>query len=193
VFATSSCLLLVGSMLTSHEIALCYQRYHLLHPQQKLANNSSYVIGRHRATMYLSILRSVAVIARLSAKLLAVVNASWVLCWSLLSFSSVMDQPYCATAYLTLNRLGWMPLWNARPEYIIPTALEELGSVTAASSVAFCACIIIFNLTQDTKTTRNRWTVTIALLAGFFTTIGGLVFVGARSLTRRWAVVQGEH
>jgi hypothetical protein len=118
------------------------------------------------------------------AKFIAFINACWILIWSLLSYSNVMNVPYCTTTYFTLRNQGWVRLWNFSLNQFEVEAIQELGSLSAASVVAICACILIYNLTSE-KPPRYRWRATGLFLVGSVTIVTVLTYIGARSIKGR--------
>ncbi|OCK74128.1 hypothetical protein K432DRAFT_447470 [Lepidopterella palustris CBS 459.81] len=183
VFASLSWLLLVGSMFFSHAALLHYQRYHHKNPGHNFSKPNPGIIGRYWGrTRYHSMLCGTAVVTRIFGKSIAIVNAFWILAWSLMSYTNVMETPYCTTAYFSLHKHGWMRLWNFDLQEFINTKVQELGCLVFGSVVAYFACVLIFVLTSDERTKRYRCYSTVVLIIGFLVPIVGLTFYGTRSI-----------
>jgi hypothetical protein len=100
----------------------------------------------------------------------------------LITFSNVVDTPYCTTTYFTLRSNGYMQLWDMQPDQFKPTAVQELWSVAIGCSVAFCECVLIYNLTRERKAQGHQCRISIILLVAFFSITGSLVYVGAHRI-----------
>lgn len=78
-----------------------------------------------------------------------------------------------------------MQLWNIKLDQFKRTAVQELSSVSIGSTVAVCACVLIYSLTKERKTQRHRWGFTALFLICFFALVAGLVSAEARSIVNR--------
>jgi hypothetical protein len=176
-------------MLISHEVALQYQRSHRKHPAQDFAQGIPGTFGHPSGDFpTLSILRGSAVLTLVAGKSLAVLNEYWVLVWSLIIFSNVVDTPYYTTTYFTLRFNGYMQVWNVEPRQFKHTAVQELWSVAIGCSIIFCECVLIYNLTRErerereTETRGHQCRNSIIMLVVFFSIAGSLVYVGAHRI-----------
>jgi hypothetical protein len=142
------------------------------------------ISGHYRRTRFHTFLCGTAVITRVLGKSIAVINACWILAWSFLTYTNIMETPYCTTAYFSLRSLGWMRLWNFDPQQFTPTKVEELRCLVFGLFIAYFACVLIFALTSDGKTRRYRWTVIAALSLGFFILVLPLYFYGVKSIQK---------
>ena len=156
---------------------LHYQRYHHQSPYQSL-------VAHHKRTPLHSILCVTAVITRILGKIIAVISACWILVWSLLTYTNVMETPYCTTAYFSLRSHGWMRLWNFDPRQFTPTKVEELRCLVFGSFIAYFACVLIFALTGDGKRRTRRLTIVAVLCLAFPVFVLPLYFHGVKSIRK---------
>ncbi|KAF8847428.1 hypothetical protein BDZ45DRAFT_754920 [Acephala macrosclerotiorum] len=156
---------------------LHYQRYHQAHPNQPL-------LAHHKRTRFHTFLCVAVVITRILGKVIAVISACWILVWSFLTYTNVMETPYCTTAYFSLQNHGWMRLWNFDPRQFISTRVEELRCLVFGSFIAYFACVLIFALTGNGTRRRRRCAVVAALGAGFPALVLPLYFYGVKSIQK---------
>jgi hypothetical protein len=155
---------------------LHYQRYHHKYPDQSL-------LRHHRRTLFHTILCGAAIITRILEKAFAVISACWILVWSFLTYTNVMQTPYCTTAYFSLQNHGWMRLWNFDPGQFTTTKVKELRCLVFGSFVGYFACVLIFALTSDWKRKRSQ-RITAALCLVFPALVLPLYFYGVKSIQR---------
>ena len=166
----------LGSLF-SHAALLHYQRYHHEYPHQS-------ILSHHKRTRYHTFLCGAAVTTRILGQLIAVVSACWILVWSFLTYTNVMETPYCTTAYFSLRKLGWMRLWDFDPQQFTSTKVEELQCLVFGSFIAYFAVLLLSALTWDGETKRYRWRVIAALSLGFPILVLPLYFYGVKSIQR---------
>ncbi|KUJ15989.1 uncharacterized protein LY89DRAFT_783227 [Mollisia scopiformis] len=175
VGATLSWALLNLGSLLSHTALLHYQRYHDKFPSQP-------ILDCYKRTYSHTFLCGAAVITRVLGKLVAVINACWILVWSFLTYTNVMQTPYCTTAYFSLRNRGWMRLWNFESQQYMAIRIQELQCLVFGTFIAYFACVLISALTSNEKKRQCRWTVT-AVLSLAFPTIAILLYSrGVRSV-----------
>jgi hypothetical protein len=129
----------------------------------------------YERTLSHTILCGAAVITRILGKSIAVISACWILVWSFLTYTNVMETPYCTTAYYSLRNHGWMRLWDFDPPQFTSTKVEELQCLVFGSFLAYFACVLIFGLTS---TKRYRWFIVAALSVCFPALVLPLYFYG---------------
>jgi hypothetical protein len=170
-------------MLLSHAALLHYQRYQSQNPGHRFDQPRRGVVGHFWGrTPCHYLLCGAAVITRILGKLIAVINALWILAWSLMNSSNILDTPYCSATYFTLHNRGWMRLWNFDPQQFATTKVKELGCLVFGSVIVYCACVLIFIMTCEGKSTRYIYFSAVALLAGFFALVAPLTAYGVRSI-----------
>jgi hypothetical protein len=175
VGATFSWLLLTSSVLFSHAALLHYQCWHSEFPSHTILNH-------HRRTTFHALLCSGAVITRVLGQVIAVISACWILVWSFLTYTSVMQTPYCTTAYFSLRIHGWMRLWNFNLQQFTPIKVEELRCLVFGSFIAYFACVIIFAFASDGRNVRRRRDLTAALSLVFPIVVIPLYVYGVKSI-----------
>ncbi|RDW85315.1 hypothetical protein BP6252_02905 [Coleophoma cylindrospora] len=166
----------LGNIL-SHAALLHYQRYHYNNPCQP-------IVGYFGRTKIQTFLCGAAVIARILGKCIAVINAFWILTWSFLTYTNVMETPYCTTAYYSLSSHGWMRLWNFYPWQFLSTKVEELQCLVVGSFIAYFACVLIFSLTLSGKKKRYQLIIATTLSLGFFILVLPLYFYGVYNIRK---------
>jgi hypothetical protein len=177
VLASASWFFLTLGSIFSHTSLLHYQRYHNSNPHQS-------IVAHHKRSLLHTFYSTAAVLTRVLGKIIAVINACWILIWSVLTYTNVMETPYCTTAYYTLHNNGWMRLWDFEPAQFTSTKVEELQCLVIGSFIAYFACVGIYALTADGKTKRYRWGITGALSIGFFVLVLPLYFYGVKSIEK---------
>ena len=107
-----------------------------------------------------------AVLSRFIGRTLAVINSLWIITWCLLTFTNIMHQPTCGTAYLALGDRGWIYLWNFSFVYKM-TRKQELACVVASLVVLCVVCSLIWTLTpKKYEGTRRFWLSRIGVGVG---------------------------
>ena len=176
VLGTLSWFLQTSSVLLSHGVMLQYQR------QLKRSPWINFSKSHYRRSIFHSILCFAAVFTRLIGKVFAVINGLWILVWSLMTYTNVMETPYCTTAYFSLHKYGWMRLWNFDPHQFVNTKILELGCLVFGSVVGYCACVLIFFMTSDNKTRKFRCWISTMSLVGFVVIVTVLTDQGVKGI-----------
>jgi hypothetical protein len=145
VLGTASWISQTTSTLLSHEALLKFQRQHRRAPRSPA----------YKRSFLHSIICALAVITRQLGRALAVINALWILAWCIMSYTNVMETPYCTTAVFSRHQYGWMRLWNFDSEQFVNTKMLELRCLVFGSVIAFCACVAVFFLTSE----WNSWSM----------------------------------
>lgn len=96
-------LLLLASMLLSHQVMLLYQDEHLKNPRMDFRSDKGY-----QRTWTHSILCALAVSLRYLGKLIAFGNALWLMASSLMEFTGGYDNCWCTGNYVGLGKNGWI-------------------------------------------------------------------------------------
>lgn len=177
VLSTVSWLLQMSSALISHGALLHYQRQHQKDPWYTFSKQ------RYKSrTLFHSFLCITAVLTRLTGKFIAVINGLWILAWSLMTYSNIMETPYCTTAYYSLHNHGWMRLWNFDPQQFIDNKIRDLWCLVFGSTVGYCACIVIFVLTSEEKHRKDRYRFAVVLFVGFVALVVVLTDQGLKGI-----------
>jgi hypothetical protein len=157
VLATASWLLQTTSTILSHAAILRFQRQHQKTPWDPFSKRS----------LIHSVLCGLAVILRETGRAIAVINALWILAWCVMSYTNVMETPYCTTALFSRHQNGWMRLWNFDSHQFVSTKTLELWCLVFGSAIAYCACVAIFLLTSEwTLSPMKSWFFTVSWIDG---------------------------
>lgn len=167
-------LLLLGSLL-SHAALLHYQQFHKKHPDKSISKD-------YKRTWFHAVLCGAAIVARIFGKVIAFMNACWILIWSFLTYTNVMETPYCTTAYFSLGNRGWMRLWNFDLGLFKDIKIQEVQCLVVGAFVAYFSCVLIFALAWEGKRRWYRWFYTTALSVGFLVFVLPLYIHGVRSI-----------
>ena len=111
VLGTFSWACLILSMLLSHEAMLRYQRYQALHPDTDFRLNANGP-GQYKRPWVHTLICVAAIVTRLVGKLVATINAFWLIISSLLEFIGVYDNCFCMGDALGLGDRGWVLLFK---------------------------------------------------------------------------------
>jgi hypothetical protein len=176
VLGTLSWSLQTSSVILSHGVMLQYQRQLKRNPWINFSK------PQYRRSIFHSTLCFAAVATRLSGKVFAVINGLWILIWSLMTYTNIMETPYCTTAYFSLNRHGWMRLWNFDPRQFVDTKIQELGCLVFGSVIAYCACVLLYFMTSDGKMRKHRYWISTMLLVGFVVIVAVLTDQGVKGI-----------
>jgi hypothetical protein len=160
----------------SHAALLHYQRYHQKYPNRSL-------LRHYRRTTFHTLLCGAAVFTRILGKAIAVISACWIIVWSFLTYTNVMQTPFCTTTYFSLRNDGWMRLWNFDHEQFTTTKVEELRCLVFGSFIGYFACVLIFALSSDWKRKRSQL-ITAALCLLFPASVLPLYFCGVKSIRK---------
>ncbi|OCL07000.1 hypothetical protein AOQ84DRAFT_398719 [Glonium stellatum] len=135
-------ILLTASMLFSHAALLRYQRQQREAPSMDFRKNTtgSRSLQGYVRTWGHSALCGTAVLTPVLGKLVAVLNACWLVLSSLLEYTGVYDRCYCEGNQLGLGEKGWVVLFKTDAE------LAQFATTLRAGGVAMSiiVCLITY-------------------------------------------------
>jgi hypothetical protein len=137
-----------------------------------------------------------AIFTRLMGKAIAVISGFWILAWSLMTYTNVMETAYCTTAEFSLHSHGWMRLWNFDVKQFVDIKVAELWCLVFGAAVAYCACVAIFAMTSepnpkkdqdlpvmsDRETRDYRYWSVVTLVVGFAALVAVLTHEGIKGI-----------
>lgn len=138
-FATLVWILLTASMFFSHAALLRYQREHRNTPTIDFRKHTTGSRGAqgYTRTWGHSALCGAAVLTRVLGKLVAALNAFWLVLSSLLEYTGVYDRCYCKGDQLGLGGNGWLVLFKTDAELAQFATTPWAGGVAMTIIVCF--------------------------------------------------------
>ena len=121
------------------------------------------------------------------ARLVAVLNSIWIVVWSLIRFTNVIQQPYCSTSYIGRRKRGYTRLWRFHgPEFRV-TRKQEMILLAVSLVAVHSICIFLGLFTSkwgksSAKEVQRRWIILFIWIATLVTSLSVVFTFAIRSI-----------
>jgi hypothetical protein len=142
---------------------------------------------RKRRGLFFRVLSVLGVITFYLARVLAVLNSIWIVVWSLVRFTNVIQQPYCSTSYIGRREQGYTRLWMFHSAEFRVTRKQEMMLLAASLVVVHTVCIFLGLFaskwgTSRAKETRKRWFILCIWITTLVTSLSVVFTFAIRSI-----------
>ncbi|KAK5163217.1 uncharacterized protein LTR77_010803 [Saxophila tyrrhenica] len=144
VLGTSSWLLLLVSMLLSHEVMLRYQIEHHNNPTTDFRRHPDPGARTYVRTWSHSTLCGLAVVLRVFGKFLAIANTLFLLATSLMEFVGGFNNCWCMGNWIGMGNEGWIVLFKGADALSAAASLPWGGGLALALLVCFLSYTFFF-------------------------------------------------
>ena len=142
---------------------------------------------RNRCGAFFRVLSVLGVITFYLARFVAVLNSIWIVVWSLIRFTNVIQQPYCSTSYIGRREEGYTRLWRFHGDEFRVTRKQEMILLAVSLVVVHIICIFLGLFTSkwgksSAKEVQRRWIILFIWIATLVTTLSVVFTFAIRSI-----------